>query len=357
MSIRRSLAAGTALSAVVLAGCVAPAVAQTGATTTTYAKGLNNPRGVQFGPDGSLYVAEAGRGGPKCIKKFGCFGLSGSIARITSAGVKRPVTGLASGAEGGLFAGGHTDLTFDTKGRIVTIVNGLPPAKAAPGIPPRVRRQGARVGRVSGRTFTPFARLDLIETGTNPDRQDVNPNPYGIERIGDTYYAIDAGGNDVLAIKNGKVSVAAVIKNPARKVQPVPTAIAVGPDGALYISLLAPGPNVGQVIRLVPGQAPTAVASRLPGATGISVAADGTIYLSIFGTGGEETKPKTGSIMRIAPDGTKSTIVAGLSYPAGQAIGSDGDLYVANSSTLPGVAPRGGPFKGLAGEVVKVDLP
>lgn len=357
MRIHRSLVAGAALTAVAVAAAV-PATAQTGATTTVFAKGLNNPRGVQFGPDGALYVAEAGRGGSKCIRRFGCFGLSGSIAKITSSGgVSRPVTGLASGAEGGLFAGGHTDLTFDSKGRIVTIVNGLPPAKLAPGIPPRVRRQAARVGRAAGRTFTPMARLDLIETRTNPDKQDVNPNPYGIERIGNTYYAIDAGGNDVLAIRKGKVSLAAVIKNPARRVQPVPTAIAVGPGGALYISELAPGPNVGQVIRLVPGQAPTVVASRLPGATGISVAADGTIYLSIFGTGGEETRPKTGSIMRIAPDGTKSTIVKGLNYPAGQAIGPDGDLYVANSSTLPGVAPRGGPFKGLAGHIVKVDLP
>jgi len=36
VSIHRSLAAGAALSAVVLAGSVAPAIAQTGATTTTY---------------------------------------------------------------------------------------------------------------------------------------------------------------------------------------------------------------------------------------------------------------------------------------------------------------------------------
>ena len=355
MPNHRPTLAGLGLAAA-LAGALSAPAAAADLPRSVVATKLNNPRGVTFAPNGMLTVAEAGRGGSTCLKQVGCFGFTSTVAQITGTGVKRIAAGIVSGgAPDGSFAGGASDVTFDSVGRPVVVTNGVPPK----GVPLKARRQGARLARVGGRSFLTLANLAPIEVNTNPDKQDVNPNPYGVERVGSVYYVIDAGGNDVLAVDGvrRKVSLAAVIPNPARKVQPVPTAITSAADGALYIAELAPGRNVGQVIRLVPGGAPTAVASGLPSATGIAVAATGTIYLSLFGTGGEEAAPRTGRVMQIAPDGTKTIIASKLNYPAGMALGADGDLYVSNNSTQTSRAARGGPFRGLTGEIVRIDLP
>jgi hypothetical protein len=355
MPNHRPTLAGLGLAAVLAAALAAPAAA-TDLPRSVVATKLNNPRGVTFAPNGMLTVAEAGRGGSTCLKKIGCLGFSSAVAQITGTGVRRIAAGIVSGsAPDGSFAGGASDVAFDSVGRPVVVTNGVPPK----GVPYKLRRQGTRLARVVGRSFVSLANLAPIEVTANPDQQDVNPNPYGVERVGDVYYVIDAGGNDVLAVDGvrRKVSLAAVLPNPAPRVQPVPTAIASGPDGALYIAELAPGPNVGQVIRLVPGGAPTAVVSGLPSATGIAVAPNGTIYLSLFGTGAPEAAPKTGSVLQIAPDGIQTIIASQLNYPAGMALGADGDLYVSNSSTLTSRAAKRGPFRGLTGEIVRIDLP
>ena len=71
--------------AAVLVSSYAPLHAR--ATLEVVATGLNNPRGLTFGPEGGLYVAEAGTGGAgPCIinsnNQFVCYGDTGSITRI-----------------------------------------------------------------------------------------------------------------------------------------------------------------------------------------------------------------------------------------------------------------------------------
>ena len=72
-------------------------------SVTTYATGLTNPRGLTFGPDGKLYVAEAGtggtltpRGGADCPIDINVFspytaGFSGRVVRVRRDGKQETV--------------------------------------------------------------------------------------------------------------------------------------------------------------------------------------------------------------------------------------------------------------------------
>ena len=76
------VAAGTSCSLLVTVG-----VAQAHDGPVTVANRLDSPRGLAFGPGGSLYVAKAGRGGagpcfPGPEGGEVCFGDSGAVSRI-----------------------------------------------------------------------------------------------------------------------------------------------------------------------------------------------------------------------------------------------------------------------------------
>lgn len=98
--LRRVTQAGLVVAVASSVGGVAGQAASAGATTVTVvAQGLNNPRGLAFGRDGQLYVAEAGAGGATCVpgpRGPACFGRTGSISRLGGGRVHRVVTGLVS---------------------------------------------------------------------------------------------------------------------------------------------------------------------------------------------------------------------------------------------------------------------
>ncbi|MBA2615962.1 MAG: ScyD/ScyE family protein, partial [Actinobacteria bacterium] len=102
-------------------------------TVTPVMSGLDNPRGLAFGPDGALYVAESGRGGPgPCVVVMGaqqCAGFTGAVSRLVSLGQQsRIATGLPFAVANGTDASGPSDLTFRGGRAYVSLGLGTSPA-------------------------------------------------------------------------------------------------------------------------------------------------------------------------------------------------------------------------------------
>jgi hypothetical protein len=121
-------------------------------TVTVVMSALDNPRGLAFGPEGALYVAEAGRGGGgPCVVMRGvpqCYGPSGAVTRLWRGSQERIVTGLPSQVNPAGEALGPADISFQGRGgAFVTIGFGGDPALRSNFGPPPAH--------CSGRSFRP----------------------------------------------------------------------------------------------------------------------------------------------------------------------------------------------------------
>jgi glucose/arabinose dehydrogenase len=348
--------------AVVAATTVALAAgpAANAATVETVATGLNNPRGVAIGPDGAVYVANAGKGGKLCQgkgeNKF-CLGRTSGIVKVANGKKTTVAKGLLSAAgAGGVFATGVHGVSVAPDGTVFGVETSGTPKDIAGG-PPWARKQAGRLfDLTNGRT--PVANISLIEWNRNLDKVkgDRNSNPYAVLALADRQIVVDAGANAVLQVVGGKVSLLAVIPKNG-KAQPVPTSIALGPNGDYLVGELAEGAGKGKArVWRIPaaGGAPQVYARGFTAITGVAYAPDGTLYVTEFARNFRKEDLR-GTLVRQAPDGTRTRLGGKkLFAPTGAAVDSTGAVYVSNYSVLPAKTPKKSPFKGAGGTLVKI---
>jgi len=341
------------LIGLVIALCALAAVLSGGGNAVTPAgtvvmSNLENPRHLAFGPEGGLYVAEAGHGGAgPCIFLRGenqCAGPSGAVSRLWHGVQSRVVTGLPSyAAASGAGATGPHGVSLHGRGNAYVTI-GL----GGESDPIAFR---AIMGQGFGRTvrFKPNGGwryqddIAAYEAENNPDLSPVpDSQPYGIAAGAGGRLVVDSGANDLLWVKaNGHISTVGVFPSrpQGRSTDSVPTAVEVGPDGAYYVGELTGGPfPVGgaNVYRVAPGQPPVVFLSGFTAIIDIGWGPDGRLYVLQFATGPGLSGP--GVLLRVNEDGSRTPVVADLIAPGGFTFGPDGALYVSNKSVVPGGA-------------------
>ena len=389
---RRWMVATVASTALLVAGGT-PAWAQSASPTAfsgppvVVASGLSSPRHMAFGPDGSLYVTEAGAGGTDpCVDSpegKACFGATGSVTKIAPDGtVSKFIEGLPSmisSEQGQQDTLGPSAISFGSNGDIFLTIGG--------GGTPQLRNKvGAPLNDTIGwvlkvaadGTWTKFADMVAWESDNNPDHDQPScvANACGPTTVADSDIAgvaatadggavvADAGGNTLVALdKTGAASLlamfpvsmnpmpASMLPSPAPGASPpaapdvptqaVPTAVTVGPDGAYYASFLTgfPFPQGGAwVARVEPGKQPTVYASGFTNAMDLAFAPDGSLYVLEIAHNGLPSGDVTGGLWKVPPGGGQAELVMtdGLVMPGGIAVDKDGNVYVANMAVSPG---------------------
>jgi len=328
---------------------VASDVAAADPMVTVAMSGLDNPRGLAFGPQGALYVAEAGRGdigdgdGPCALPPGGtnqvCYGATGAVSRLWKGVQERVATGLPSYANAAGRAQGPNDIAMLGPGSAIVTI-GLETSPLFRDQLSAAQPEWAGFGRLvrvsAGGQWRFVADLGAFEEQANPDPRLVDSDPYGVLAVPGAAVVADAGGNDLLRFDDatGRVSLLAVLPRvpQASDHEPVPTSVVLGPDGAYYAGEMTGAPFVdgaASIYRIVPGQTPEVYLSGFKAVIDLTFDSEGNLYVLQHATG-LTMLLGPGELIRVAPDGTRTTVIAGLDRPTSVAVGPDGAVYVTN---------------------------
>lgn len=353
---------------------------QVSSNVTIVTTGLQGPRGLKFGPDGFLYVAEAGTGGttdtvgtcPQVSAPVGPYH-NGNTSRISRIDPQGNRTTVASGFPSAVTSQtppdiiGVADVAF-LHGELYALLSGGGCAHGNATVPSGI----AKVDRSNGSwkliadlssyvTAHPSAYPDPVDAGRDPDG-----TFYSLIVHKDRLYAVEANQGEILSVDtDGKVRLDFDVS--AAEGHIVPTSLAER-DGLFYLGSLSIFPitvDAAQVITLsredryynfAPGLNPDdgkwgklkLISSKAGFATIISTAfgPDGLLYVFELSAADGYPTPGFGKVVRIRCDGQIEDVATGLSVPTGMTFGPDGNLYVSNL----GAAQAG------AGQIVRITI-
>ena len=335
------------VSAFIVAALAGVASAADGGTVI--ATGFNGPMGILVAPDGSVWVIDSGIGGDQEFTMKNpetgedtkvTFGETARVVQVAPDGKQTVAATLPSFALGEETSGGSRLALLN--GVLYATSGGWEKMEAQPDPPPNT----AVVVKIEGGKATEVAQPWRLEWEKNPGGFAVDSHPYGLAAGPDgNLWVADAGGNDLLKVNpsTGQVELVAVfpgipgpMPNPerggAKESDPVPTGVAFGADGAVFVSLL-PGfpflPGSSKIVKVGSDGSISDYATGLSMTTDIRNGPDGNIYAVQFGQFTETGPvPNSGKIIRIKAGGAPEVVLSGLSFPTSIDFNAAGDAFV-----------------------------
>ena len=308
------------------------------ATVTPFATGFNNPRGLEFGPDGYLYVAEAGVGGTNNSSAL-CPELSGDdpyLGSPTGGRISKvnPTTGertdvstsLPSAVSGMGDVLGVADVTF-IGNTLYALLSGGGCSHGVPSIPNGIVKVNSD-GSIS--VVADLGSWQVTHPELNPP-PDIEPEGtwYSLSAVHGDLYALDPNHSGLVKVTTDG-SITRVADITATQGHIVPTALAY--KGNFYVGNLNTFPIVdgsSNIYKITPSGETKIAETGFTTVLGLVFDNRDRMYVLENTTGNNMfPTPFTGTILRVNPNGTRDVVASGLPFPTGMTLGPDGNLYV-----------------------------